>query len=112
MEHEDWSIGGGETDRHLVADEGKGKPIVLRRFEFVLPAGSDPTDQELVSAHKGRIQAFLWRDELVLVKDLDVKRGERLPDGTMPLSIFAACQGKAGAAILDTPELLQRTLNK
>ena len=103
-QREDWYAGAVETDRKLVADEGKGKPIVLRKFDFALPPGSEPTEAELVRVHKSKIQAFLWRDDLVLVQEPKVTFNK----DNKGFTIWAACQARAGAVVLDSPELLQR----
>lgn len=110
-EREEWYGASRETDRKVLHDEGKGRPIILRKFDLVIPAGSDPTEKDLADAHKSRVQAFLWRDELVLVKALDVRKGAVREDGTREATIFATCQAKAGSAILQAPEILNKGLN-
>lgn len=93
-----------------VNNDGSGKPIVMRVFEFQLPPLKPeemPTNEQLIEANKTKVTAFLWRDELVPVMDYRCVIDK---DGR-GFKIFATCQAKAGSAILETPELLSTHLN-
>ena len=103
----EWFGGGGETEKHLLANEGGGRPIILRDFEFQLPPlnpAETPTKQQLLDFHRGKITAFLWRDELIPIE----KEWRLVFDkGMKSFRIFVPCQAKPGSAILESPELLQ-----
>lgn len=107
MDNLEWYAGGGETDKHLLANQGEGKPIILRDFEFQLPPLKPeemPTKQQLLDFHRSKIMAFLWRDELIPIeKEWRLIWGQ---DGKS-FRIFVACQAKPGSVILESPELLQ-----
>ncbi len=100
-----------QTDGFLLKNDGTGKAVILRVFDFTLPplkAEEIPSDEELLRFHKSKLTAFLWRDELVPVQEFKI-----VMDNDMThYKIFATCQAKAGSVILDRPELLQTALQK
>ena len=106
FEHENvvWEADEQETETHPLVNEGNGKPIILRTFEFELPPGVEmPSNQHIIEAHKSKITAFLWKDELVLIQDLKVVRSK----DQKHFRIFATCQPRAGSSIIEKPQLIQ-----
>ncbi len=100
----EWESGGGETEKKLLANEGNGKPIILRTFDFDLPPGMDmPSDEQILEAHKQRLTIYLWKDELVPIMEYKVVKDNKKHS----FRIFATCQAKAGSVILEKPQLLQ-----
>lgn len=106
MDNEEWYGQEAETDKISLAEDGTGKAIIMRIFEFTLPPFDNeqdlPTEAELVEAHKSKITAFLWRDELVPVMDYKAV----ISDDRKTFKIFATAQAKAGSNILEKPEQL------
>lgn len=101
-----------ETKSDPMMDDGSGKPIILRTFEFNLPPDLPkhliPSKKQLLDFHRSKIVAFLWKDELELIQDIKIiqsknKRGFR---------IFATCQAKKGSIIphYAEPQLLQNAI--
>lgn len=100
----EWEGDHQETEAIPLHNEGSGVPIILRSFEYELPPGVDmPGNQDLIEAHKSRITAFLWKDELVPVQDFKVVRAK----DQRHFRIFVTCQGKPGSVILEKPQLIQ-----
>ena len=90
------------TDAVQMEDTGKGKPIILRCFDFVRnPAVELPTDKEVIAEYQKFIDTFLWKDSLVRIQDL------KLVIEKDKFKIFATCQAKAGAVILEKPLTIQ-----
>lgn len=85
-------------------DQGDGKPIILRQFEFALPMGVPmnqlPSKAKLLEFHKSKIVAFLWKDELELIAEPKIVMEGR------KFKIFATCQGKKGSLIFHKPQTL------
>lgn len=106
LANEDWYGQGVETDKVSLDEDGTGKAIIMRIFEFTLPPfKSDdelPSEAELVEAHKSKITAFLWRDELVPVMDYKAV----ITADKKSFKIFATAQAKAGSNILEKPQKL------
>jgi hypothetical protein len=102
----DWYGQGVETDNVSLKEDSTGKAIIMRVFEFTLPPFDNdndlPTEAELVEAHKSKITAFLWRDELVPVMDYKAV----ISTDKKTFKIFATAQAKAGSNILEKPEKL------
>lgn len=83
------------SDIKLEADQGDGKTIVIRSFDFKAnPAAfkeRTPSKQELFNAHAKQIEIILWKDGLKVMPDvrpqliLDKKqRGYRIVVGAEP----------------------------
>lgn len=103
----EWESGGGETEAKPLVNEGSGKPIILRTFEFKLPPTMDmPKDTDILDAHRSRITIQLWKDELVPIMEFKVIKDQKKHS----FKIFATCQAKAGSVILDKPQLLQNII--
>lgn len=85
-----------------IQDKGKGVPIFIRCFDFAIKPGIElPTDQEIIETYKKFIDNFLWKDSLRRIQDLKlVKEKDKF-------KIFATCQPKAGAVVLDKPLTIQ-----
>jgi hypothetical protein len=104
----EWEADHQETDTVPLVNKGNGKPIIMRMFEFTLPPMEKvPTNQQLLEAHKSKITAFLWKDELVPIMEFKVVKSK----DQQHFRIFATCQAKAGSVILDKPMLLQDAMN-
>lgn len=105
----EWEGAHKETDLHPIHNEGGGKPIILRTFDFDLPPMENlPTNQQLLEANKTKITTFLWKDELVPIQEFKCVKSK---DGRH-FRIFATCQAKAGSVILEEPKLIQDLLNE
>ena len=91
-----------------LVDDGSGKPVILRRFQFKFPPNlpHKPTKKEILTYHKDKLNIFLWKDELELVLEPKIQISK---DG---YDIFATCQPKKGSmlAYKDKPQLLQNAL--
>lgn len=88
-------------------DNGVGKPIILRFFEFTANPEifkRKPSKQELFNAHAQQIRLFLWRDGLDIVDVIEPK----VILGTDTYKIAVTCQPKSGIALVDTPQTLQQ----
>lgn len=97
-----------ETESQPLHSEGGGSPIILRTFEFELPPQEKiPTDKKLLEAHRSKILAFLWRDELIPVQEFKVVKSR----DNHHFRIFATCQAKVGSVILEKPQLIQDIFN-
>ena len=110
VDNSDWYGASLETDKTLLTNDGSGKPIILRTFDFDLPPikpSEFPTKQQLIDFHKTKITAFLWRDELVPIQKLKLIFSKN----KLHFRIFATCQAREGSVILEEPELIQNTLN-
>lgn len=102
--------------RQLV-DDGSGAPIVIRSFQYQLPEGmpSQPTKEQLLSYHKGRILPFLWKDELTPIGDDAYKlvyAKEIGKESTTKFSIFVTCKPKAGSIIYQKPNTIREITNE
>lgn len=91
-----------------LADDGSGKEVILRRFQFQFPPNlpKKPTKKEILDFHKDRMNIFLWKDELELIQEPKVLINKKGYD------IFATCVAKRGSLIFSKPELLQHAINK
>lgn len=102
-DNHDWYGQSAETEKVNLEDKAQGQPIVMRVFEFTLPPFDKddlPTEDELVEAHKSRITAFLWRDELVPVMEYKAV----MSDDKKTFKIFATAQARAGSSFLEKPK--------
>jgi hypothetical protein len=65
------------SDIHLEDDEGFGKTIVVRSFDFKAnPAAfhaHTPSKQEIFNAHAKQIEAYLWEDGLQPMPDVNIQ---------------------------------------
>lgn len=83
-------------------DRAKGRAIILRCFDFArMPGVELPSKEELIEAHKKTIDTFLWKDSLVRIQDLKIIIEKD------KFRIFATCQAKSGAVILEKPLTIQ-----
>jgi len=96
-----------QTDETPLMNDGSGRPIILRVFDFDLPPLKPeelPTSEQLLNAHNTKLTAFLWRDELVPIQDFKLVFSK----DKKHFRIFATCQAKLGSTILEKPQLLQQ----
>lgn len=91
-----------------LADDGSGRPVILRRFQFKFPPNlpQKPTKKEILEFHKDKLNIFLWKDELELVQIPKVRVNVSGYD------IFATCVAKKGSLIFEKPKLLQHAITK
>lgn len=91
-----------------LADDGSGKEVILRRFQFSFPPNlpKKPTKKEILAFHKDRMNVFLWKDELELIQEPKIIIGKKGYD------IFATCIAKKGSLIFTKPQLLQHAITK
>lgn len=104
---------GWEGEEAIVHSEpmlegGGGAPIIVRRFDFNLPPGlPTPTGELLLNFHKSKIIAFLWKDELELIREPRIEFSK----SKEKFRIFATCKAKKGSIINERPQLLQEMTN-
>ena len=102
IETTEWYGSELSADTTQMQDTGKGKPIILRCFDFIRnPAMELPSDKEVIGQFQKYIDTFLWKDSLVRIQDL------KLVIEKDKFKIFATCQAKAGAVILEKPLTIQ-----
>jgi hypothetical protein len=81
-----------------IEDPGTGRPIILRTFDFDLPkdipSNQLPNKTQLMTFHRSKIIAFLWKDELELIQEPKIVKINR-----RKFKIFAVCQAKKGSII-------------
>ena len=57
-----------EVQSDTLVDSGKGKPVIMRFFEFradpITFKRDNPTNQQLFNTHAQQIRTFLWKDGL------------------------------------------------
>ena len=83
-------------------DVGKGKPIILRKFDFARnPSVELPPKEQIAETYQKFIDTFLWKDSLTRIADLKVIIEKD------KFTIFATCQAKAGAVLLEKPLTIQ-----
>lgn len=93
-----WSGQEIEFKSDPLEDKGKGKPIILRKFDYVIQPGIQlPSKEEIAEMYKKFIDTFLWKDSLVRIDNLKVVIEKD------KFTIFATCQAKQGAVILEKP---------
>jgi hypothetical protein len=107
MNNEEWHAGQYETEVKI-ADEPIGKPIILRRFhsKFRPDITSFPTKKELREFYQESVEAMLWKDEIRLVKELDV----RIDKEARTFDIFATGQARAGAHLFEKPTTINKLI--
>lgn len=102
---EKWFGSTMETEQQPILDPGTGKPVILRRFDFMYPpGGKKPTKKQLLTPeYLKHLDNTLWLDELeriMLPRVTFKKKG---------FSIFVPCHPKKGSAI---PRYAQDQLSK
>lgn len=110
---EKWT--GQEIEVHSdpLMDSGRGKPVIMRFFEFKLSPDmikyQKPLNQELFNAHATQIKAFLWKDGLVPYEFLEPRIiWSKKKDG---FRIMVACEPRPGVILAETPQTLQQITN-
>lgn len=91
-------------------DDGSGKRVILRRFDFELPpypVEQRPTKEKLLQFHKSKILVFLWKDELEPIEEFKIT----IAKNYKRFRIFVKCKAKQGSLILKEPLLLQQVAN-
>jgi hypothetical protein len=91
-----------EFGSELMQDVGKGKPIILRKFDFAKnPSVELPSKEQIAETYQKFIDTFLWKDSLVRIDNLKVIIEKD------KFTVFATCQAKAGAVLLEKPLKIQ-----
>jgi hypothetical protein len=102
-----------EVHSDPLVDSGKGKPIIMRFFEFkanpVTFKRDNPTNQQLFDAHANEIRLFLWRDGLKAFEGLEPRiiRSKK-KDG---YRIMVACEPRLGITLAEPTQTLQQIVN-
>ena len=97
-----WQTQDLEFQSDFKQDKGQGKPIILREFDFSIKPGVDlPSKEEIAETYQRFIDQFLWKDSLRRIAELKVIIEKD------KFRIFATCQGKTGAILLDKPLTIQ-----
>lgn len=103
-----WDVQQGEvhSDIPLSADEGDGRPIILRTFEYQFPPGIQkiPTEDEILT--EGYVK-FL-ESQLYFADELDLVMAPKVRINEKGFRIFATCQARKGSIIpgVSTPQTL------
>lgn len=103
---------GVNSDIPLV-DEGKGKPYIIRQFEFYFDPSTlqkikekkipAPTRQELFNSHVKQIRVTLWGDGLVPLEEIE----PRMVIGKKKYKIIVLCEARYKTMIAEKPNTLQ-----
>lgn len=92
-----------------LVNDGTGKPILLRMFEFeanpVALKRMKPTKQELFNSHVMQIRTMLWADGLNVLDVIPPR--VVISKKIESYRIFVACQPKDGVALNEKPRTLQ-----
>lgn len=97
-----------QTDEKLMHDQGTGKPIVIRLFEFKFPPTLKelPTKEQILTPeYIKQVQTQLWADSLRLVME------PRVVIDKEGCKIFAPCEARAGANFIEEPKTIQEWIN-
>ena len=96
-----------------LVDEGKGKPYIIRQFEFSFNPEfrlklrdkkvAMPTKQELFNYHWRQLEAVLWGDGLVPCKEVE----PRMVIGRKKYKIILLCEPRFKVLVADRPKTLQ-----
>lgn len=103
-----WDVKQAEvhSDIDLKLDDGSGRPIILRQFDYVFPPGMQmkPTAEQILTP--GYIK-FL-ESQLYFVDELDLVMKPRVSISEKGFKIFATCQARKGSIIShrNTPQRL------
>lgn len=92
------------TDEKIMHDQGTGKPIVIRLFEFKFPPTLEtlPTKEQILTPeYIKQVQTLLWADSLRLVME------PRVVIDKEGCKIFAPCEARTGANFIDEPKTIQ-----
>lgn len=106
---------GVNSDIPLV-DEGKGKKMILRQFEFAFDPNMlqkirekkypSPTKQELFNSNWKQIEITLWGDGLIAMKEVE----PRIIVGKKKYKIIVLCEARMGVVINDKVRTLQEVM--
>ncbi len=107
---EEWYGQEVQTETTELKDLGKGKPYILRSFEFAINPEVKviPTKQELFDSHWPHIKILIWSDGLIANEDI----APRIVIGPEKYQIFVLCEPKTSNVILDKPQTLQDIFKK
>lgn len=104
-----WQASQIEAKSTPLVDEGKGKPYLLRQFEFSFNPETIrkirdkkipiPTQQEIFNSHWPQIRSMLWGDGLVAIQESELP--PRIVMGKKKYRIFVLCQPKTGVIVND-----------
>lgn len=107
-----------EAKSKPLEDEGRGKPYIIRQFDFSFDPAmlqkvkekkiAFPTKQQLFNQSWGAIRPIIWGDGLVANEDIE----PRVLIGKKGYRIVLLCEPKFGAMVVDKPQLLQNVLKK
>ena len=105
------------TDGVPMVNDGSGKPLILRVFEY----GIDPVkvkeiaekkivvnQQQIFNQHWAQIKSLIWSDGLVASTDVP----PRVVMGKTRYRIFILCEPKFRVMVADRPKTLQEVFDK
>lgn len=99
VENINWDVQQAEvhSDIPLSVDQGDGRPIILRTFEYRFPPGMlrQPTEDEILT--EGYVK-FL-ESQLYFVDELDLVQPPKVRISSKGFRIFATCQARKGSII-------------
>lgn len=112
FKHEGWEGQDIEVKSDPLVNDGSGKPIIMRFFEFQVNPEmmkyAQPTNQDLFNAHAQQIKHFLWKDGLVPYEFIEPRIiWSKKKDG---YKIMVTCEAKTGVAILESSQTLQELI--
>lgn len=101
-----------QSQTKLESDEGYGNAVVIRMFEFGVNPESfkrhQPTKQELFNSHSKGIEAFLWRDGLQVISEVEPRIVFNKKQTTY--KIFIGARPKRGEMLTQAPHTLSQLL--
>ena len=107
---EQWEGGTFETEEIILVDEPDGRPIILRTLlaKFKPDLEQLPSEKVIADDHVAFVNALLWKDELVLIKELHVT----INAVERTYMVHATCQPRKGSALLAKPKTLEDVIGK
>ena len=95
---------------NLEQDEGSGRPVILRKFEFGMNPEAwgqhQPTKQELFNHHLKGIEIALWKDGMKPMPDVNPRIV--IDPQTMKYQIFVAAEVARGHMLNERPLTLKQ----
>ena len=107
---EKWEGGEYRTEEVRLVEEPDGRPIILRTFfaKFKPDLPFFPSKKRIAEDHMAFVNALLFKDELVLIKELHVS----INKVEKTYMVHATAQPKKGSALLQEPKKLEDIIGK
>ena len=112
----EWKAKQGEvhSDAKLEDDQGSGKKVIIRVFDFKANPESfkhqTPSKQALFNSHAKEIELFLWKDGLVVMPE--VKPQLKLSKSRTHYRIVVGAEPRMGQQIYDVAHTLKELKNE